>query len=70
MFVLFIVFLFSQGTPEVDPAMLKYLAPATPAPGPPKPAPAPVPATQAHAMTSAQGPITASPEQVINGNRK
>lgn len=53
-----------RGTPEVDPAMLKYLAPATPAPGPPKPAPAPVPATQAHAMTSAQGPITASPEQI------
>ncbi|KAG7243577.1 hypothetical protein INR49_011134 [Caranx melampygus] len=50
-----------RGTPEVDPAMIKYLAPASPAPGAPKPAPTPAPATQVPNMPS---PITATPEQI------
>uniref|UniRef100_A0A672Z3S2 Target of myb1 like 2 membrane trafficking protein n=1 Tax=Sphaeramia orbicularis TaxID=375764 RepID=A0A672Z3S2_9TELE len=53
-----------QGTPEVDPAMLKYLAPVPPAAGPPKPAPAPASATQVPNITSVPGPITATPEQI------
>ncbi|XP_077414106.1 TOM1-like protein 2 isoform X2 [Vanacampus margaritifer] len=47
-----------RGTPEVDPAMIKYLAPATTATSP-KPA-TNSPATQ----VSPRGPITATPEQV------
>ncbi|XP_029997510.1 TOM1-like protein 2 isoform X5 [Sphaeramia orbicularis] len=53
-----------RGTPEVDPAMLKYLAPVPPAAGPPKPAPAPASATQVPNITSVPGPITATPEQI------
>ncbi|XP_072299510.1 TOM1-like protein 2 isoform X2 [Eucyclogobius newberryi] len=51
-----------RGTPEVDPAMLKYLA--APAAAPPIPAPAIVRAPQTHSSPSAQGPITATPEQI------
>lgn len=47
-----------QGTPEVDPAMIKYLAPASPAR---TPSPSPASSAQAHQMPS---PITATPEQV------
>lgn len=47
-----------QGTPEVDPAMIKYLAPASPAR---TPSPSPASTAQAHQMRS---PITATPEQV------
>lgn len=50
-----------QGTPEVDPAMIKYLAPASPPAVTPKPSVSPAPATQASQMPS---PITATPEQV------
>ncbi|XP_033826997.1 TOM1-like protein 2 isoform X1 [Periophthalmus magnuspinnatus] len=53
-----------RGTPEVDPGMLKYLAPAAPAATPPKPAPAVVRASQTHNMTSGQGAIIATPEQI------
>lgn len=65
-----------RGTPEVDPAMIKYLAPASPAAGTPKPSSSPVAATQAPQMPS---PITATPEQiarlrseldVVRGNTK
>ncbi|XP_037544271.1 TOM1-like protein 2 isoform X1 [Nematolebias whitei] len=50
-----------RGTPEVDPALLKYLAPAssaaaTPKPGPPTPAATPA--------SSIPNPITATPEQI------
>ncbi|XP_061556145.1 TOM1-like protein 2 isoform X2 [Phycodurus eques] len=49
-----------RGTPEVDPAMIKYLAPASsPAAASPKPA-SNSPATQ----VSPRGPITATPQQV------
>lgn len=51
------IFVF-QGTPEVDPAMIKYLAPASPAR---TPSPSPASSAQAHQMPS---PITATPEQV------
>lgn len=47
-----------QGTPEVDPAVVKYLAPASPAR---TPSPSPASATQGPQMPS---PITATPEQV------
>uniref|UniRef100_A0A8C6NYN4 Target of myb1 like 2 membrane trafficking protein n=1 Tax=Nothobranchius furzeri TaxID=105023 RepID=A0A8C6NYN4_NOTFU len=47
-----------QGTPEVDPAMLKYLAPVSPAAGMPKTGPA------APASTNVPNPITATPEQI------
>uniref|UniRef100_A0A3Q1ASB8 Target of myb1 like 2 membrane trafficking protein n=1 Tax=Amphiprion ocellaris TaxID=80972 RepID=A0A3Q1ASB8_AMPOC len=51
-----------RGTPEVDPAMIKYLAPTSPAAaGTPKPAPVPPAATQVSNMPS---PITATPEQI------
>ncbi|XP_008286148.1 TOM1-like protein 2 isoform X2 [Stegastes partitus] len=51
-----------RGTPEVDPAMIKYLAPASPAAaGTPKPAPA-APATPQ--VSSMPSPITATPEQI------
>ncbi|GAA6228695.1 TOM1-like protein 2 isoform X3 [Lates japonicus] len=50
-----------RGTPEVDPAMIKYLAPASPAARTPKPAPTPVSATPVSNMPS---PITATPEQI------
>ncbi|XP_067333207.1 TOM1-like protein 2 isoform X3 [Channa argus] len=50
-----------RGTPEVDPAMIKYLAPSPPATGPPKPAPTPVSATQVSHVAS---PITPTPEQI------
>ncbi|XP_019737067.1 TOM1-like protein 2 isoform X2 [Hippocampus comes] len=47
-----------RGTPEVDPAMIKYLAPETSAPSP-------KPATNSSATHVApRGPITATPEQV------
>eukprot|EP00064_Thunnus_orientalis_P002944 superscaffoldBa00000232_g2952 len=52
-----------RGTPEVDPAMIKYLAPASPAAGPPKPAPAPAP-TSATQVSQMPSPITATPEQI------
>ncbi|XP_056870764.1 TOM1-like protein 2 isoform X2 [Takifugu flavidus] len=47
-----------QGTPEVDPAMVKYLAPASPAR---TPSPSPASATQGPQMPS---PFTATPEQI------
>ncbi|XP_038555657.1 TOM1-like protein 2 isoform X2 [Micropterus salmoides] len=50
-----------RGTPEVDPAMMKYLAPASPAVGTPAPSPTPDPATQVPNMPS---PIKATPEQI------
>ncbi|MEQ2178027.1 TOM1-like protein 2 [Goodea atripinnis] len=50
-----------RGTPEVDPAMMKYLAPNTSAAGAPKPS-QPTPAvTQASNIPS---PVTATPEQI------
>ncbi|CAL1588413.1 unnamed protein product [Knipowitschia caucasica] len=52
-----------RGTPEVDPAMLKYLAPPAPANLPPRPAPAAVRSPQ-RPLTSGPGPITATPEQI------
>lgn len=53
----------SQGTPEVDPAMTKYLAPASPpAAVTPKPSLSPAPPTQASQAPSSS--ITATPEQV------
>ncbi|TDH02862.1 hypothetical protein EPR50_G00156900 [Perca flavescens] len=62
-------------TPEVDPAMIKYLAPASPAAGSPKPNPTLTPAltpTLTPTMTPASAtpvshipsPITATPEQI------
>ncbi|XP_056143136.1 TOM1-like protein 2 isoform X1 [Lampris incognitus] len=55
-----------RGIPEVDPAMLKYKAPASPAAGPPKPAAtvAPVSAIQIPHIPSVPGSITANPEQI------
>ncbi|XP_071390924.1 TOM1-like protein 2 isoform X2 [Centroberyx affinis] len=55
-----------RGIPEVDPAVLKYKAPASPAAGPPKPAaaPAPVSITQIPHIPDVPGPITATPEQI------
>ncbi|XP_053193724.1 TOM1-like protein 2 isoform X1 [Scomber japonicus] len=54
-----------RGTPEVDPAMIKYLAPASPAAGPPNPSPAPAPApTSAAQVPQVPSPITATPEQI------
>uniref|UniRef100_A0A1A8FA24 Target of myb1-like 2 (Chicken) n=1 Tax=Nothobranchius korthausae TaxID=1143690 RepID=A0A1A8FA24_9TELE len=50
-----------RGTPEVDPAMLKYLAPVSPAAGMPKPGPAAPAATQ---TSNIPNPITATPEQI------
>ncbi|XP_030591263.1 TOM1-like protein 2 isoform X2 [Archocentrus centrarchus] len=50
-----------RGTPEVDPAMVKYLAPASPAPVTPKPASPIPPATQVSEIPS---PITATSEQI------
>ncbi|XP_047427839.1 TOM1-like protein 2 isoform X6 [Mugil cephalus] len=50
-----------RGTPEVDPAMMKYLAPVPPATATPKPAPPTPSATQVNQM---QSPITATPEQI------
>ncbi|XP_053298672.1 TOM1-like protein 2 isoform X2 [Pleuronectes platessa] len=50
-----------RGTPEVDPAMIKYLAPTLPAAAAPKPAPTPAPAPQ---VTNVAGPITATAEQI------
>uniref|UniRef100_A0A4W6DWH9 Target of myb1 like 2 membrane trafficking protein n=1 Tax=Lates calcarifer TaxID=8187 RepID=A0A4W6DWH9_LATCA len=50
-----------RGTPEVDPAMIKYLAPASPAARTPKPAPTPVSATP---VSNVPSPITATPEQI------
>ncbi|KAK2833527.1 hypothetical protein Q5P01_017416 [Channa striata] len=50
-----------RGTPEVDPAMIKYLAPSSPATGTPKPAPTPASATQVSHVAS---PITPTPEQI------
>uniref|UniRef100_A0A8C4EMN1 Target of myb1 like 2 membrane trafficking protein n=1 Tax=Dicentrarchus labrax TaxID=13489 RepID=A0A8C4EMN1_DICLA len=68
-----------RGTPEVDPAMIKYLAPASPAAGTPKPSPSPAPATQVPQVPQVPSPITATPEQiarlrseldVVRGNTK
>ncbi|XP_070836487.1 TOM1-like protein 2 isoform X1 [Chaetodon trifascialis] len=65
-----------RGTPEVDPAMIKYLAPASPAARTHQPSPVPTSATQTPPMPS---PITATPEQiarlrseldVVRGNTK
>ncbi|XP_035852872.1 TOM1-like protein 2 isoform X1 [Sander lucioperca] len=71
-------------TPEVDPAMIKYLAPASPAAGSPKPTPTPTltptltPAS-ATPVSHMPSPITATPEQiarlrseldVVRGNTK
>ncbi|XP_070703595.1 TOM1-like protein 2 isoform X2 [Pempheris klunzingeri] len=75
-----------RGTPEVDPAMIKYLVPVSPAAGTPKPSPTatqtptptptPTPATQ---VPNVPSPITATPEQiarlrseldVVRGNTK
>ncbi|XP_037648402.1 TOM1-like protein 2 isoform X2 [Sebastes umbrosus] len=62
-----------RGVPEVDPAMLKYLAPASPAVGTPKPSPTPTPTpartpTFTPALTTqapiVPSPITATPEQI------
>ncbi|XP_058509501.1 TOM1-like protein 2 isoform X1 [Solea solea] len=50
-----------RGTPEVDPAMIKYLAPKSPAVETPKPAPTPAPAVH---VSTAPGPIIATPEQI------
>ncbi|KAM4717420.1 TOM1-like protein 2 isoform 3-T3 [Anableps anableps] len=50
-----------RGTPEVDPAMMKYLAPNTSAAGLPKPSQPPPTATQASNIPS---PITATPDQI------
>uniref|UniRef100_A0A1A7WKN9 Target of myb1-like 2 (Chicken) n=1 Tax=Iconisemion striatum TaxID=60296 RepID=A0A1A7WKN9_9TELE len=50
-----------RGTPEVDPAMLKYLAPVSPSAGTPKPGPAAPASTQA---SNIPNPITATPEQI------
>ncbi|KAM9746613.1 TOM1-like protein 2 isoform 1-T1 [Menidia menidia] len=50
-----------RGTPEVDPATMKYIAPASAVTGPPKPAPPAPAATQTAAVP---GPITATPEQI------
>uniref|UniRef100_A0A3Q3BDE3 Target of myb1 like 2 membrane trafficking protein n=1 Tax=Kryptolebias marmoratus TaxID=37003 RepID=A0A3Q3BDE3_KRYMA len=50
-----------RGTPEVDPAMLKYLAPASSDAGAPKPGPPAPAATQASNIPS---PIAANPEQI------
>lgn len=52
----------SQGTPEVDPAMTKYLAPASPPAVTPKPTPSPAPPTQASQAPGSS--ITATPDQV------
>ncbi|XP_068434118.1 TOM1-like protein 2 isoform X2 [Clinocottus analis] len=71
-----------RGTAEVDPAMLKYLAPVSPAVGPPNPAPLPLLAPPPASATEAAlmpSPITATPEQiarlrseldVVRGNTK
>uniref|UniRef100_A0A672G1K3 Target of myb1 like 2 membrane trafficking protein n=1 Tax=Salarias fasciatus TaxID=181472 RepID=A0A672G1K3_SALFA len=50
-----------RGTPEVDPAMIKYLAPASPATRTSQPASPALSGTQAPAAPS---PITAMPEQI------
>ncbi|XP_024128112.1 TOM1-like protein 2 isoform X2 [Oryzias melastigma] len=50
-----------RGTPEIDPAMMKYLAPSAPATATPKPAP---PAPVATHTPAVPGPITATPEQI------
>ncbi|KAF7661301.1 hypothetical protein LDENG_00264570 [Lucifuga dentata] len=52
-----------RGVPEVDPAMLKYKAPASPGTGLPKPAAAPSPVS-ATRTPHVQGPISATPEQI------
>ncbi|XP_078125261.1 TOM1-like protein 2 isoform X2 [Sander vitreus] len=73
-------------TPEVDPAMIKYLAPASPAAGSPKPTPTPTPTltptltpASATPVSHMPSPITATPEQiarlrseldVVRGNTK
>ncbi|KAM6965779.1 TOM1-like protein 2 isoform 1-T1 [Tautogolabrus adspersus] len=65
-----------RGTPEVDPSMIKYLAPASPAVVTTRPSPTPAPTAQ---ESQAPGPITATPEQiarlrseldVVRGNTK
>ncbi|XP_034045385.1 TOM1-like protein 2 isoform X3 [Thalassophryne amazonica] len=53
-----------RGTPEVDPAMLTYRAPASPAVKPPKPAAAPTSASQIAHVPNLQRPITPTPEQI------
>ncbi|KAK5856364.1 hypothetical protein PBY51_007967 [Eleginops maclovinus] len=67
-----------RGTPEVDPAMIKYLAPVSPAAATPKPSPIPSPVPTTH-TSHVPGPITATPDQiarlrseldVVRGNTK
>ncbi|KAM3864308.1 TOM1-like protein 2 [Diretmus argenteus] len=55
-----------RGIPEVDPAVLKYNTPASPAAAPPKPAaiPASVSTTGIPHIPNVLGPITATPEQI------
>ncbi|XP_036003993.1 TOM1-like protein 2 isoform X2 [Fundulus heteroclitus] len=50
-----------RGTPEVDPAMMKYLAPNPSAAGPPKPS---QPAPTAAQASSIPSPVAVSPEQI------
>ncbi|XP_015242983.1 PREDICTED: TOM1-like protein 2 isoform X3 [Cyprinodon variegatus] len=50
-----------RGTPEVDPAMLKYLAPNNSTGGPPKPSQSTPTTTQASNIPS---PVTVTPEQI------
>ncbi|XP_020560996.1 TOM1-like protein 2 isoform X2 [Oryzias latipes] len=50
-----------RGTPEIDPAMMKYLAPSAPAATTPTPTP---PAAVATPTSAVPGPITATPEQI------
>ncbi|XP_034075552.1 TOM1-like protein 2 isoform X3 [Gymnodraco acuticeps] len=65
-----------RGTPEVDPAMIKYLTPVSPAAVTPSPIPSPAPPTH---TSHVPGPITATPDQiarlrseldVVRGNTK
>lgn len=56
-----VFFFFLQGTPEVDPAMIKYLTPVSPAAVTPSPIPSPAPPTH---TSHVPGPITATPDQV------
>ncbi|XP_033944717.2 TOM1-like protein 2 isoform X1 [Pseudochaenichthys georgianus] len=66
-----------RGTPEVDPAMIKYLTPVSPAAVTPSPIPSPAP-PPTH-TSHVPGPITATPDQiarlrseldVVRGNTK
>ncbi|XP_026216290.1 TOM1-like protein 2 isoform X2 [Anabas testudineus] len=52
-----------RGTPEVDPATSKYLAPSSPAAGTPKPVVTPA-CSSASQVSHMPSPITATPEQI------